>query len=359
MSGLKLKRIVSPLAAIMINARWWSAVAASAGREEAAELQAISSTLGSATPASLERIERQGDSWLNYPLGVLREIASRGVSLPSIRIAIDSSLPFGAGVSSSAALEIATAEAVFELCGGRPSEPMDEARLCQRAERDFVGIPCGLLDQFSSLFGRANHLLYLDCRSLEWDRAPLHEAVAIVIADTQAKHALVDRQYARVRAHCESAREKLAEKLGRPLATLRDATFEEFEAHAASMDVDDRRRARHVFAENERVRAARKAASRGDTEALGSAMVESHGSSRDLLGNSCAELDAAIEIAAGLSGFLGGKLSGGGFGGATVNLVERASVEEFCGRIASEYARRFPTPLRLFVTSPGDGAGVV
>jgi galactokinase len=334
-------------------------IAASRQDSPSPTLEVFSAALNESRSASLDPIERSDVAWVNYPLGVLHEIAALGVRLPSFRMAVTSCLPFGAGVSSSAAFELATAEAVFALCGGRPDDDFDVAKLCQRAEVDIVGMPCGLLDQFSSLFGRRDHALFLDCQSLTFARAPLDENVALVIADTQVEHALVDGQYSTLRRHCESAARRLGELLGRDMKTLRDASLEEFLDLADRIDESDRRRAEHIFRENARVLEGRAALDRGDVSRLGELMVTSHESSRDLFGNSCVELDALVEIARDLPGCLGGKLSGGGFGGVTVNLVESQSVESFTRELADRYNARFPHDLRVFVTSAGDGADIV
>ena len=325
----------------------------------APRLEVTSETFSGSVSAPLDPIERSDVVWANYPLGVLREIAALGVQLPSLRLAIASSLPLGAGVSSSAALELATAEAVFELCGGRPIDRLEEAKLCQRAEADFVGKPCGLLDQFSSAFGCAHHVLYLDCSTLDFSHAPLGDELTLVIADTNVKHALIDGEYAALRQHCENACQRLSQLLGRPLSTLRDATLEEFEEHADRVDEPDRRRAEHVFRENRRVLDGLAALEHGDVRELGEVMLASHESSRDLFGNSCAELDAVVEIARGLPGFIGGKLSGGGLGGATVLLVEKTRVHTLLHELESAYARRFPARLGVHITSAGGGARVL
>ena len=334
------------------------AVAASPENSPSPVLEAFSAELDDSRITSLDPIERSEIGWVNYLLGVLREIAALGVRLPSLRLTIASSLPFGAGVSSSAALELATAEAAFALCDERPDEPFDVAKLCQRAEIEFVGMPCGLLDQFSSLFGRRSCALFLDCRSLAFSRAPLGDEVALVIADTRVKHALVDGQYAALRRHCESAARRLGVLLGRDMTTLRDASLQEFLDVADRVDLGDRRRAEHVLRENARVLEGRSALENGDVARLGALMVASHDSSRDLFGNSCVELDALVELGRGLPGFLGGKLCGGGFGGATVNLVETRLVDAFTRELASAYDARFPDELRVFVTSAGEGAGI-
>lgn len=329
------------------------------GQEEVSprRLAAWSSCFNERVEAGLEEILPAEDSWINYPLGVLREIRESGIRLPSINIAVESSLPVGAGVSSSAALELATAEAAYGMLGGRPATPLEQAQLCQRAENDFVGVPCGILDQFSSLFGLRDHVLFLDCDTLHYDRIPLPDSeVAVVIADSGVQHELVDGKYAGLRSHCRRATQKISELLERKISSLRQVSLEEFTDCSEYIEEEDRRRAEHVIRENSRVLAGVEALRRGDLGKLGELMLQSHSSSRDLFGNSCAELDFLIESAAELPGFIGGKLSGGGFGGATVNLVEQNAAVEFQHRLDESCRNRLKTPARTFLTTIGDGA---
>ena len=329
------------------------------GQEEGSpsRLAAWSSSFNERVEAGLEKILPAEDSWINYPLGVLREIRESGIRLPSINLAVESSLPVGAGVSSSAALELATAEAAYGMLGGRPATPLEQAQLCQRAENDFVGVPCGILDQFSSLFGLRDHVLFLDCDTLDYDRIALPGSeVAVVIADSGVQHELVDGKYAALRSHCRRATQKIGELLGREISSLRQVSLDEFLGCREQLDEEDRRRAEHVIRENSRVLAGVEALRRGDLGKLGELMLQSHSSSRDLFGNSCAELDFLIESAAELPGFIGGKLSGGGFGGATVNLVEQNAAVDFQHRLEESCRNRLKTPARTFLTTIGDGA---
>jgi galactokinase len=304
----------------------------------------------------LAEIAREEGSWSNYPRGVLREIARSGVALDGLRLALVSSLPAGAGLSSSAALELAVAEAVYELFGGRPQDPLEEAELCRRAEASFVGVPCGLLDQFSSLFGRKDHALFLDCLSLRHERTALPRGARIVIADTGAKHALADGSYAELKGSFERASRRLGELLERPVRRLRDVTREELERLGEHLAPDEWARASHFIAENERVLAGLDALKRGDIPELGRLMLASHASSRDLLESSTPELDFLVDQAAALDGVLGAKLTGGGFGGATVNLIAAGAEEGCARRLEERFERRFGRPLRTIVSGVGAGA---
>jgi galactokinase len=335
-------------------------IAVAAGEQPSAQSNRIdlwSGNLRNAVAADSRDLRPLKGSWANYPLGVLVELQRSGVPVGGLRLVIESSLPSGAGVSSSAALELATAEAVYALRGGRPADPMEEAKLCQRAEVDFAGVPCGLLDQFSSLFGLRDHALFLDCASLEYERLAVGTSdVRLVIADSGVKHALADGEYARLRRSCEDAVRRLAPLLGRRLGSLRDVRLEELLLHAEGLEPDERRRAEHVLRENDRVLRGRDALRRSDLAELGRLMLESHASSRDLFGNSCLELDYLVAEAATLPGFLGGKLCGGGFGGATVHLVSAAEVRRFAQELSARYEQRFRRPLRAFAAAFGDGA---
>jgi galactokinase len=236
---------------------------------------------------------------------------------------------------------------------------MQEAILCQRAEVEFAGVPCGLLDQFSSLFGEAGRVLFLDCDTLAHAALPAGGGLRVILADTGVRHALADGQYAALRRSCERAAARLGELLGRPVRFLRDVALEEFLPLADRLEPEDRPRAEHVIRENARVLEGRAALGRGDIAALGRLMVRSHASSRDLFGNSCPELDLLVEEAERLPGFIGGKLSGGGFGGSTVNLVEAARAESFARELSGRYRARTGKATRLLASAIGAGARAV
>jgi galactokinase len=335
-------------------------IAIAAGRAAAGgRCQVFSATLNAESFFDLGKLERrERRRWVDYPMGVLRELARSGVPLEAVRMAVASDLPLGAGISSSAAFELATAEAAYGLFGGRPADRMEEPLLCQRAEVEYVGMPCGLLDQFSSTFARAGSALFLDCATREWAALPLGRAVSLVLADTRVKHALVDGKYAELRASCERAAKRLGELLQKPVRFLRDVSLRELERVGDRLEAEDRPRAAHVVAENDRVLRGKALLEAGCFEALGALMLESHRSSSDLFGNSCPELDLLVEEASKLPGFLGGKLSGGGFGGCTVNLVEPEEAAGFAARLAERYRSRTGAEPRMIQAGIGDGARV-
>ncbi len=323
-----------------------------------AGIAVYSETLDSERTLSLSDARRAGD-WSDYVKGVLLELGRRGPPSGALRMALASDLPVGSGVSSSAALEVAVASAAIAATGQAPPDRLEFARLCQRAEADFVGVPCGILDQFSSIFGVAGGFLFLDCATHEHAEITCAPSCpSVLVADTGVRHELVDGRYADLRASCERAATRLGVALGRPIRFLRDVSVEELERHAEAIDPRDRARAEHVVLENERVLEGRRALESGNLTLLGELMLESHASSRDLLGNSCEELDLLVDTARDLPGVLGAKLSGGGFGGATVTLVDPTRADATRERLVETFARRFGREPRILESAPGEGGRV-
>jgi galactokinase len=296
-------------------------------------------------------IERLPRHWANYPRGVLAGYRRLGFEIPGFDAEITSTLPAGAGLSSSAALEVAMATVIETLCG-RTLPPQDRALLCQRAEHDFAGVPCGIMDQFAVCFGRAGHALQIDCRSQEVVRhVPLDAAVRVLVIDSGVKHDLADGEYAKRRAECAAA----ARLLG--LASLRDAT--EAVVAAAALPPVPRARARHVVTENGRVPAFVAALASCDWPAAGRLMAASHDSlSRDYQ-VSCDEVDLLALIATATPGVYGCRMTGGGFGGAVVALVEAAAAEQAARRIHELYRRAFGIDAGWFLTEAADGPRVM
>ena len=335
-------------------------VAASRHPSDPGALEITSEAAGETRRFRIDDESPERGAWTSYIRGVIREIRKSGTALRGLRLLVVSNLPIGAGVSSSAALELAAAEAVFDILGGRPGDLMEKARLCQRAEVEFVGVPCGLLDQFSSAFGKRDHALFLDASTLEHRRIPLGRSdLSIVLADTLEKHALVDGKYAALRASCERAATNLGAALGRPVEKLRSVSIEEFLEHQGAVEPEDRPRAEHVIRENDRVLRGVAALEKKAHEELRRLMLESHASSRDLLGNSTRALDVLVEVASALPGFQGGKLTGGGFGGSTVNLVETSRVEAFSTEIERAFREKLGRAPALIRSRVGDGARVI
>ena len=298
-------------------------------------------------------------AWANYPLGVLKVMLDEGISVRrGFNLLAESDLPVGAGMSSSAALEVASAYGILALNG----LSIDRERLvilCRRAENEFVGVPCGILDQGVSAFGGTGHLVHIDCWSLRFRTLPLPSRCRFWMFDSGKKHALIDSKYAERHGECQEALRIL--KGARPdatcLARLPSSCVREMRRELGETYY---RRALHVTEENRRVAATVEALRKGDLEAVGQLLVESHESSRTLFENSSPELDALVELLSRQPGVLGARLCGGGFGGAVMALTsgERA-LSESGVEVQKSYARQFGRVPTLFKMGPGEAAGVV
>jgi galactokinase len=292
-------------------------------------------------------------SWANYPVGVIAGFLERGQKISGFDALIHSTVPMGGGLSSSAALEVATAT-LLENITGHKLDPVDKALLCQKAEHDFAGMPCGIMDQFISVLGKENHLLLLDCQSRTYDLVPLADpAVQVLIINSNVKHELSNSQYPVRRRQCETA----AKILG--VESLRQANAAQLELARSKMDDAVYRRARHIIGEIERTVHAAKAMRQSDWSRVGELMYASHASLRDDYEVSCAELDALVEIARGIGvggGIFGCRMTGGGFGGCCVALVKSADVPAISARIAADYEKRTGIKPTLFVSHPAGGA---
>ena len=261
----------------------------------------------------------------------------------------------GAGLSSSAALEVASALALLSLTGG--SLPLQSiARLCRAAENNFVGARVGIMDQFVSCFGKAGHALRLDCRSLEFELVPVPESVKFVICNTMVKHQNSSGEYNRRRAECEQGVAIFSASYP-GIRALRDVTPEQLAAQADVLPPVIYKRCRHIVEENARVLETVESFRGGDLASVGNLMQDSHRSLRDLYEVSCRELDLMVESAQGLPGFYGGRMTGGGFGGCTVNLVEAGQAQGFAHQIAGRYRQKTGISPDTFICSPADGAG--
>jgi galactokinase len=295
--------------------------------------------------------------WSNYVRGVLWALARAGVPLAGMDLAFGGDVPQGAGLSSSAALEVVTAITARALLGFDLPGP-ELARLCQSAENDFVGMKCGIMDQFVSLMGRAGHALFLDCRSLEHQLIPLELGDHVVaIVDSGVKHALVGSEYNVRREECAAGVAALRRRFPRVTA-LRDATLDQLEACAADVTPTVRRRCRHVITECARALESVEALRRHDLARFGRLMNASHDSLRDDYEVSCEEVDLLVALARKVPGVAGARITGGGFGGCTVNLLSRAAADVLKAEVLPEYEARVGKKPRLFLTRAADGAGV-
>jgi galactokinase len=292
--------------------------------------------------------------WSDYPLGVIAILAGEGHAIPALSLTLWGDVPLGSGLSSSAAIEVSTALAVLSLVGAQYPGPV-LARLCQRAENEFVGSACGIMDQFISANAAEDHALLLDCRNLSYKLAPIPENVALVIANTMVKHAVTGGEYTSRRAQVEEAAAVIAGH--RPeVRFLRDANLDDLAKYGSEMSPLALKRARHVITENTRTVAAADALIRNDMKELGRLMAEAHVSYSKDFEASCEEADAMVELAQDLAGLIGARLTGGGFGGCTVNLVERQHAQEFSAALGQRYATRTGITPQIHICHASGGA---
>lgn len=303
-----------------------------------------------------EPIKPGAPKWGNYPRGVIAGFLARGINPGGLDVLLHSTVPLGSGLSSSAALEVCTAT-LLEAVTGKMIDPVEKALLAQKAEHDFAGVPCGIMDQFISALGREGHLLLLDCRSRETELVPMkNHSVELLIINTNVKHELGSGEYAKRRAECEEA----AKVLG--VASLRDATAEQLEKAKAKMSEVVYRRARHVIGEIARTVHAAGEIRETNWPSVGQLMYASHFSLRDDYEVSCKELDVIVEIAAEIGqqgGVFGCRMTGGGFGGCAVALVEVASIEAITKKIAADYKTKSGIEATLFNSHPAAGASIL
>ncbi len=295
-------------------------------------------------------------NWANYPAGVIAGFLARGLNPGGFDALVYSTVPLGGGLSSSAALEVAMAT-LLETITGQKLDPVEKALLCQKAEHEFAGMPCGIMDQFISVLGRENRVLLLDCRSRETDLVPMSDpAVAVLIINTNVKHELTGSEYPTRRRQCETA----AKILG--VRSLRDATADLLEGAHGKMDKVIYQRARHVVSEIERTVHAAEGVRASNWPTVGQLMYASHASLRDDYEVSCPELDAVVEIAERIGvkgGIFGCRMTGGGFGGCAVALVKSDAVEAISTKITADYKKKTGIQPTFFVTRPAAGATVI
>ena len=292
--------------------------------------------------------------WSDYPVGVAVIMERAGYRLRGASLRIRGEVPIGSGLSSSAAIEVATACALTAN-SGLNIDNRELALLCQRAENEFVGARVGIMDQFVSLFGQAQHALLLDCRSLEFKLLPLPDNVRLIICNTMVKHELASSAYNERREQCEAGVRYLAQFYPN-IRALRDVTIEQLEQHRSGLPEVIYRRCRHVVTENARVIEAGEALEQHDLSRFGRLMGASHVSLRDDYEVSSDELDLMVELAQKIDGVYGARMTGGGFGGSTVNLVKEEKADEFRARVSVEYERVTGLKPEIYVRSAGNGA---
>ena len=292
----------------------------------------------------------KGEGWLEYLKGTAWALQEAGYDLAGWEGVSSSDVPRGSGLSSSAALELATARA-FASVSDLSWNPSNMAKLAQRAENEWVGVSCGVMDQLASAAGQEGRALLIDCRSLDIEAVPLPEETAVVVMDTKTQRGLVDSAYNERREQCEEA----ARAFG--VDALRDVSVERFEAEEDKLDEVTRRRARHVISENARTLEAAEAMKQGDAKRLGELMNESHTSLRDDFEVSSEALNAMVECAWD-AGCYGARMTGAGFGGCAVALVAQADADAFAKEVASCYSKKGRDP-EIYVCTATDGADVI
>jgi len=292
--------------------------------------------------------------WALYPAGVMWSLMEENLSVPAIQAVFASDVPRGSGLSSSASVEMAFAIA-WQALGGWTLPSMQRALLGQKAENQYVGVNCGIMDQFASACGVENKLLLLDCRSLEWKTIPLPKNVSIVIADTTVRRKLTSGEYNKRRAACEEAVRLLQQDLPH-IKSLRDVNVNDFNQFASKLPDEVEKRARHVVEEIGRSNQAQGLLEAGEVQTFGKLMNECHVSLRDLYEVSCPELNVMVNIAQGLEDCYGARLTGAGFGGCTVNLVAKGGAENFAQKLANGYEAETGLHPEIYITHASNGA---
>lgn len=303
-------------------------------------------------PGDLERGRRE--HWSDYPAGVAWSLRQEGIAFGGFHMTLSGNVPLGAGLSSSASVEVAAVMAILSLAG--QDLPLEKiATLCRRAENGYVGAKSGIMDQFVVAGAVAHRAMMLDCRSLEFDLLPLPDDVRVVIVNSMVKHAVATGEYGSRRDEVEAGQAVLRDA-GKGIELLRDATLADLESCRGKMSSASFDRCRHIITENSRVQKAREALLAGDMKSFGDLMVKAHRSLRDDFAASCSEIDSLVEIALRQPGCIGARITGGGFGGCTVNVVEASMADDFVTKVRNEYKQVTGIDAECFICEPVDGA---
>jgi galactokinase len=301
--------------------------------------------------------ERGRRHWSDYPFGVAIKLEEAGHRLRGANLLVKGSVPIGSGLSSSAAIEVATALALLDN-SDLTIDRLELAKTCQKAENEFVGARSGIMDQFIACFGKMDHAVMLDCRSLESIPLPIPNDVKLVVCNTMVQHELASGEYNKRREECEAGVRIISQRLPN-VTSLRDVTAHDVEHFRSELPEIIYRRCRHVVTENDRVLQAADALRTGDLETFGKLMAESHRSLRDDYEVSCKELDLMVEFANEVRGVIGARMTGGGFGGCTINLVESDRVDAVKQHVASRYSQAAGKDTEIYVCSAANGAARV
>jgi len=336
---------------VAIDRNVW--VAAAPRRDRQVIIHALD--FGQSVAFSLDDIEYDAaQTWSNYQRGVAYFLEERGIRLPGLNAVVTGDVPIGSGLSSSAAVEVSMAY-TWQVLAGFELSRVELALLCQRAENEFVGMRCGIMDQFVSALGQRDHALLIDCRSLDYQPVPIPAEAAVVVADTMKRRGLVDSEYNTRRRECEEG-VRILQRYLPTIKALRDVSVAKFEAQSSKLKVQNvRKRCRHVIYENERVIKGVAALQAGDLDTFGQLMNESHASLRDDYEVSCEELDIMVGAAWKVDGVYGSRMTGAGFGGCTVSMVAAEAVGDFRAQVAAVYEEATGIAPQIYVCRAEDG----
>lgn len=322
------------------------------------ELHLVSLDLDRSYRGDIHQLEHSPLHWPDYLLGVIQQLQAAGHAVGGFNCVFGGDIPLGAGMSSSAALECATAFSLNELFGLK-LDPLTMVKLSQRAENKFVGVQCGIMDQFASMFGKKNHVIRLDCQSLDFKYEPFNtDGIRIVLLDTNVKHSLASTEYNTRRQQCEAG-VKLVQAHHPEVRSLRDVTLEMLQEYVAPVDKLVNQRCEYVVEENTRLLAATADLERGDIAAFGARLFGSHDGLSRKYAVSCPELDYLVEQVRDWPGVIGARMMGGGFGGCTINLVEEAAIDELVERVGPAYRKAMNKEMKVYIGQIENGTSLI
>ncbi len=333
------------------------AIYMAASKREDDELHFVSSDLKETYRGSLHDLKPSSMHWPDYILGVIQQLKNNGHTIGGMNCVFGGDIPIGAGMSSSAALECATLFALNEIYG-LGLDRLSIAKMAQKAENDFVGVQCGIMDQFANMFGRAEHLIRLDCRSLSYEYIPFDfKNTTILLLDTGVKHSLASSEYNTRRKQCEAG-VQLVKRHHPEVQSLRDVTMEMLDEHVLASDKIIYQRCKYIVEENRRLLNACKDLQSGNVHAFGKKMFETHEGLSKLYEVSCEELDFLVTQVKKHPGVLGSRMMGGGFGGCTINLVKDNAVDALVKEVGTAYQRSMNKELKAYLTKIENGTAL-
>lgn len=317
----------------------------------------FSEEYGEEAQSTVQGVSISDKHWANYILGVVDQLNKRGHKLSGFNLNIDGDVPVGAGLSSSAAVECATAFALKQ-CFGLDFDKMEQTKIAQKAEHTFAGVMCGIMDMFASTFGKAGHALRLDCRSLEYEYVPLElEGYRILLLNTNVKHSLASSEYNTRRQECAEG-VRLLQEGGETVESLRDVTLEMLNRHVKPVNETVYRRCKFIVEENERLLTACEALKAGDLVTLGKKMYGSHDGLQHEYEVSCRELDFLVDAVRSNEAVIGARMMGGGFGGCTINIVREDAIEALVAALGKRYEEAMGLQLTSYIALPDDGTSL-